>query len=81
MGNSDLQEWVEVAEDDDGFKELIQQLPSHLSDFPRPNVWFQRLALPRLRLSLNHLKRLFRRSGRPHRGQAVPLLRARWIGG
>jgi hypothetical protein len=48
VGNPDFKEWIEVPEDEDGYGELIQQLPTHLPGFPQPDAWWQSVALPPL---------------------------------
>ena len=55
VGNSDLKEWVEVTEDDDGYGELILQLPLYLSGCPTLDSWFQRVALPPFETQWTHI--------------------------
>jgi hypothetical protein len=37
---------IEVREDDDGYKHLIEQLPTRLDGFPTQDEWWQGVALP-----------------------------------
>jgi hypothetical protein len=46
VGNSNLEEWIEVTEDDEGYGELIRELSNHLSGFPSAGLLLQRIALP-----------------------------------
>jgi len=55
VGNSDLKEWVEVTEDDEGYGALIVQLPLYLAGCPTPDSWFQRVALPPFETQWTHI--------------------------
>jgi hypothetical protein len=39
-------ELIEVSEDDEGYEQLIEQLPKRLAGFPTPEEWWQKMALP-----------------------------------
>lgn len=43
---SDLNRYVEVREDDEGYEHVIEQLPQRLDGFPTREEWWQRVALP-----------------------------------
>ena len=42
----DPEESIEVSEDDDGYKHLIEELPKRPTEFPAPEEWWQKIALP-----------------------------------
>ena len=47
VGNPELDQWIQVNEDDDGYSQLIAELPVHLDGFVHPQVeWWQSVALP-----------------------------------
>ena len=46
IGSDDLEQWIEVSEDDEGYERLIEQLPKRVSGFPAPEEWWQKVALP-----------------------------------
>ena len=43
---SNINGGVEVREDDEGYKQLIEQLPKRLDGFPTQDEWWQRVAHP-----------------------------------
>jgi hypothetical protein len=43
---SDLNRYIEVREDDEGYERLIEQLPKILDGFPTQEEWLKRAALP-----------------------------------
>ena len=46
LGNSERKTWVEVAEHDAGYPELIAALPSNLPGCPTEEEWLRRVASP-----------------------------------
>ena len=46
LGDEVLRTWIEISEDDEGFKELITQLPSRLPGCLSEKEWWQKVALP-----------------------------------
>ncbi len=46
---------VEVTEDDDGYKRLIEEMPVRLRGFPLPNEWWEKVALPPFELCRTQL--------------------------
>lgn len=46
IGSDDLEQAIEVAECDEGYENLIEQLPKRLIGFPALEQWLQRVALP-----------------------------------
>ena len=48
LGNSERKVWVEVAEDDAGYPELIAALPRNLPGCPTEDEWFPSVTLPPL---------------------------------
>ena len=46
IGSDELEQWIEVTEDDAGYKKLLEQLPTHLAGFPTRDEWWQSVALP-----------------------------------
>jgi hypothetical protein len=46
IGSDDLEKWIEVTEDDEGYERLIEQLPKRVAGFPTPGEWWQKVALP-----------------------------------
>lgn len=46
IGSHDLEQWIEVTEDDEGYECLIEQLPKRVAGFPAPEEWWRKVALP-----------------------------------
>jgi len=46
IGSDDLEQWIEVTEDNEGYERLIEQLPKRFAGFPTPEEWWQKVALP-----------------------------------
>lgn len=46
LGTADPTRWIEVREDDDGYQQFIQHLPSRIACFPAPDEWLERVRLP-----------------------------------
>ena len=46
LGDDTHQTWLEVSEDDVGFRALIAALPHHLPGFPAAYEWWDRVAQP-----------------------------------
>jgi hypothetical protein len=46
LGNDELRLWIEVAEDDPCYKELLSELPSRLLGFPSVDSWWETVAFP-----------------------------------
>ena len=38
----ELKRWIEVTEDDEGYQQLIEQLPKRLAGFPTLEEWWQK---------------------------------------
>ena len=57
IGSDDLEQWIEIAEDDGGFEEILEQLPIRLAGFPVRDEWWQRVALPPFRTQRTELYR------------------------
>ena len=46
---------VEVTEEDDGYKRLIEEMPVRLRGFPLPSEWWEKVALPPFELCWTQL--------------------------
>jgi len=46
IGNDELEIWIEIAEDDAGYADLVSYLPRHLPGCPSVESWLQSVALP-----------------------------------
>ena len=46
LGSDDLEQWIEVTEDDEGYERLVEQLPKRVGGFPTPEEWWRKVALP-----------------------------------
>jgi len=46
LGDETLRTWIEVTEHDEGYQELIAELPHHLPGCLSAEEWWQRVAQP-----------------------------------
>ena len=46
LGTADSTRWIQVSEDDEGYQQFIQQLPSRIAYFPTPDEWLEKVRLP-----------------------------------
>ena len=68
VGTADPTQWIEVREDDEGYQEMIQQLPSRIACFPAPDEWLEGVRLPHFAPQWMRIYPRDRRDDRPISG-------------
>lgn len=57
LGDDESDRWIEVTEDDSGYKALLEELPVRVQGFPCAEEWWRRVALPPFETQLTLLYR------------------------
>lgn len=57
IGDEESDRWIEVREDDTGYKALIEELPIRIPGFPSPSEWWQKVTLPPFKTQWTQLYR------------------------
>ena len=57
IGSDELEQWIEVTEDDEGYEHLIEQLPKRVAGVPTPEEWWRKVALPPFEMQWTQLYR------------------------